>query len=1057
MFSRFFIARPIFTWVIATFIMGFGIFAILQLPVEQYPNIAPPKVSISATYPGASAQTLENTVTQILEQNLTGIDNLRYIQSESSSSGQASITLTFEPGTDPDIAQVQTQNKVSQALSALPGIVQELGVPVQKAGSSYSLIVGFYSKDGSMGRNEISDFLSSTLEEPLSRVDGVGQIRTFGPEHAMRIWLNPFNMNNYNITTLDVVRAIEEQNVQLATGEIGGAPNLPDQQLNATITAHSLMTSVEEFENILLTVNEDGSQVTLKDVARIEIGAESYNIIGRWNRQEASGIAIQLSPTANALTTIQAVKDKVDSMRSVIPDNLVIVYPIDVSPFIKTSILNVLFTLGLAIVLVILVIYVFLQNWRATLIPAIAIPIVLLGSFGALYIAGYSINILTLFALVLAIGMLVDDAIVVTENVERKLEEEKDLDPKEASKQAMKEISGALLGTTVVIWAVFLPMTFFEGSVGVIYRQFSITIAAAMALSLLVALTLSPTLCGSILKGGKVLTDKGFFGLFNAGFTKARRGHAYVMDKFLENRVIFPLIFLLVIVAAVLMFLRIPSSFLPDEDQGRMFTLINGPPSVTLNQTLEKVKQVEDFYLDNTDGAVEGLFAAAGFSFSGQGQNVGISFIKLKDWEERSEDQSVFDIRNRAQQALSSVKDAMIIPIVPPPVSALGNSSGFEVQLVDLAGVGQQRLSEAQNQFLTQANQNPLLTQVRFNGLSESPQYNLNIDNAKARALGVPVSAINQTLSAALGGTYVNDFLESGRIKRVYLQADAPYRMLPKDIDNWYVRNQNGDMVQMAELAKGEWTYGSPKLTRFNGSSSREIQGSNAPGVSTGDALQEVLNIAKNLPEGIGIEWTGLSYEETRSGNFTGLLYMISALAVFLILAALYESWAIPIAIMLVVPFGILGAVFTTWASQFWMESALANDVYFQVGLLMTIGLAAKNAILIVEFAKLNFDTGMSAYDAAYSAAKQRFRPILMTSLTFILGVLPLALATGPGSGAQNAISIGVLGGITSVTFFVVFFAPYFFIWVYRIFKHDDVEKARKQRGASKNSAEGQP
>lgn len=1056
MFSRFFIARPIFTWVIAMFIMGFGGFSLFQLPVEQYPKIAPPKISISATYPGASAETLENTVTQIIEQDLTGIDNLRYVQSQSSSSGRASITLTFEPGTDADIAQVQTQNKVSQALSSLPAIVQELGVPVEKAGNSFALIVGFFSKDESMERNDISDFLASNLEEPLSRVDGVGQIQTFGPEHAMRIWLNPQSMNNYNITTIDVMQAIEEQNVQLATGEVGGAPNLEQQQLNATITAQSLLTSVDEFEDILLTVNPDGSRVTLGDISRIEIGAESYSIIGRWNRQDASGIAIELSPDANALATIQAVKDRVKEFEPIIPDSLEVVYPVDSSPFIQTSIYNVVFTLGLAVILVVLVIFIFLQTFRATLIPAIAIPIVLLGAFGSLYLVGYSINILTLFALVLVIGMLVDDAIVVTENVERKLEEDSDLEPKEAARQAMKEISGALLGTTVVIWAVFLPMIFFAGSVGVIYRQFSVTISAAMGISLFVALTLSPTLCGIILQRGKSVKDKGFFGLFNRGFNKMRQSHARGMDKFLENRLVFPLIFIIAIAATIIIFVRIPSSFLPDEDQGRMFTLINGPPSTTLNQTLEKVKEVEDFYLDNTGGAVEGLFAVAGFSFSGQGQNVGISFIQMKDWDQRGEGQSVFDIKNKAQKDLSSVKDAMIIPIVPPPVSALGNTSGFEFQLVDRAGLGHEALTQAQGQFLGMANQSPLLTQVRFNGLADSPQYNLDIDKVKARALGVPISNINQTLSAALGGRYVNDFLENGRIKRVYVQADVPYRMLPTDIDDWYVRNVNGDMVQLVELASGEWTYGSPKLTRFNGTSSREIQGSNAEGVSSGEALQEVMKIAEKLPKGIGIEWTGLSYEETQSGSMTGILYAISALAVFLILAALYESWAIPMAIMLVVPFGIFGAVLTTWASKFWMDGGLANDVYFQVGLLMTIGLAAKNAILIVEFAKNNFEEGMSAYDAAYKAAKRRFRPILMTSLTFILGVSPLALASGPGSGAQNAISIGVLGGITATTVFVVFFAPFFFIWVYRLFKHTEVAADREPRGnADKQQEEG--
>lgn len=1030
MFSKFFIARPIFTIVIALLIIGAGVFSVTSLPLEQYPSIAPPKVSISAQYPGASAQTLENTVTQVIEKNLTGIDNLRYIQSQSSSAGTASITLTFEPGTDPDIAQVQTQNKVSQAQSSLPPVVQQLGVAVEKAGSSYALIVSFSSKSGNMNRNDISDFLVSNLEEPLSRVNGVGQIQTFGPEHAMRIWLDPHAMNNFNITTLDVISAIEEQNVQLASGEIGGAPSVEGQQLNATITAQTLLTSPEEFEQILLSVNSDGSHVSLGDVAIVEIGAESYRVIGRWNRQPASGIAIELSPSANALETIRAVKARVIDFDNIIPDDLEIQYPVDISPFIEASIFNVVETLGIAIVLVVLVIYIFLQTLRATLIPAAAIPIVLLGTFAFLAAMDYSINVLTLFALVLAIGMLVDDAIVVTENAERKLEEDDSLTPKEASRQAMKEISSALLGTTVVIWAVFLPMALFDGSVGVIYRQFAITISAAMGLSLFVALTLSPTLCAIFLEQGHKEKQSGFFGLFNRGFGKLRGGHERLLNGTLNNRVVLPVVFMIVIVISVLIFLRIPSSFLPEEDQGRMFTLVSGPPSTTLQQTRDKIEKVEDFYLDNAGDAVEGLFTAAGFSFSGQAQNVGIAFVKMKDWESRGEDGSVFEIQKKAAQALSGVPDAMIIPLIPPPVSALGNASGFEFQLIDQGGMGHSALVQASNQFLAQANQSPLLTAVRFNGLSDNPQYKLDVDTIKARALGVPVSTINQTLSAALGGAYVNDFIENGRIKRVYVQAEDKYRMLPEDINDWYVRNEQGGMVQLKEIASGEWTYGPPKLTRFNGSSSREIQGSTTAGVSSGEALQEVERIAETLPDGIGIAWTGLSYEEKQSGNQTLLLYSITIIAVFMILAALYESWAIPLAIMLTVPFGIFGAVLATWLT------GQANDVYFQVGLLMTIGLAAKNAILIVEFAQHNVNEGMAPFDAALTAAKQRLRPILMTSLTFILGVMPLAFAAGPGSGAQNAISIGVLGGITATTLFVVLFAPYFFLWVNRVFGH---------------------
>jgi len=1029
MIANFFIERPIFAWVIAIVIMAAGVLAITTLPIEQYPSIAAPKVSISATYPGASAQTLENTVTQVIEQNLTGIDNLRYIQSESSSSGRVNISLTFEPGTDADIAQVQTQNKVSQAESSLPQAVQRQGVAVRKAGSSYALIVAFSSSDESYGRNEISDFLASNLEEPLSRVNGVGQIRTFGPEHAMRIWLNPQSMYNFNITTQDVINAVQEQNVQLATGQIGGAPSVEGQQLNATITAQSLLQSVEEFEKILLTVNQDGSQVSLGEVARVEIGAESYSVIGRYNRRPASGIAIELAPNANALETIQAVKDRIAEFDDIIPEQLQINYPVDISPFVEASVYEVVKTLLIAVLLVILVIFVFLQTPRATFIPSVAIPVVLLGTFAFLFAFGYSINVLTLFALVLAIGMLVDDAIVVTENIENKLENDPDIKPKEAAIKAMKEISGALIGTTTVIWAVFIPITFFEGSTGVIYRQFAVTISIAMGISLFVALSLSPSLCAIVLQQGKTVKDSGFFGLFNKGFNKMKAGHASLLEKLLAKRFVLPVVFFAMIAVAVGLFLKIPTSFLPDEDQGRMFTLVNGAVSSTLQQTLEKNKQVEDFYLDQTNGAVKGIFTAAGFSFSGNSQNVGIAFIQMNDWAERGEEQSVFNISEQAGGALSKVKDALIIPIVPPAVAALGNSSGFEFQLVDRAGLGQDALNNAMQQFLGEANQNGKLNRVRFNGLAPSPQYNIDIDASKARAMGVPITNINQTLSTALGGSYINDFIENDRIKRVYAQADAPYRMLPSDIDRWYVRNGSGDMVSISEFGSGGWTYGSPKLTRFNGSSSLEIQGEAAAGISSGEALNQISVLAENLPDGIGVEWTGLSYEEKQSAGQAWIVYVISILAVFLALAALYESWTIPMAIMLTVPLGIFGAVLATWGA------GQSNDVYFQVGLLMTIALAAKNAILIIEFAKTNVEEGMSAYDAAVKAAKQRLRPILMTSLTFILGVMPLAFASGPGSGAQNAISIGVLGGITATTIFVLFFAPFFFILVSRLFK----------------------
>nr|WP_136249462.1 efflux RND transporter permease subunit [Ningiella ruwaisensis] len=1030
MISTFFIKRPVFAWVIAIAIMGAGVLAILSLPVEQYPNIAAPKVTVSATYPGASAQTLEKTVVQVIEQNLTGIDNLRYIQSSSSSSGQATITLTFEPGTDPDIAQVQTQNKVSQAESSLPQVVQRQGLAVQKAGSSYALILGFYSTDESYGRNEISDFLASNLEEPLSRVDGVGQITTFGPQHAMRIWLQPDALYEYQLTTADIVQAVNEQNVQLATGQIGGTPSIDGQQLNATITSQSLLQTVEEFENILLTVNQSGANVVLGDVARIEVGAENYRVIGRYNGQPASGIAIELAPNANALETIKAVKERVTDFEDIIPEALEIAYPVDISPFIEASIIEVFKTLVIAIVLVVLVIYIFLQSARATIIPGIAIPVVILGTFACLYALGYSINVLTLFALVLAIGMLVDDAIVVTENVENKLENDSDLSPKQAAKEAMKEISGALLGTTAVIWAVFIPITFFEGSVGVIYRQFAVTISVAMGISLFIALSLSPTMCARVLQQGKKEKNTGFFGLFNKGFSKLKAGHAFLLEKLLASYIVLPVVFVVLIGVAISVFLKIPSAFLPDEDQGRMFTLITGPASSTLQQTLEKNAQVEDFYLNQTNGAVEGLFTAAGFSFAGNSQNVGIAFIKMADWSKRGEGKSVFEISDKASASLSRIQDAFIIPIVPPAISALGNASGFEFQLVDRANLGQEKLNQAKDQLLQLANQNDGLTRVRFNGLAPGPQYDFNIDASKARAMGVSLDTINQTLSTALGGSYINDYLGDGRIKRVYAQADAPYRMLPEDIDRWYVRNMSGEMVSISEFGSGEWTFGAPKLTRFNGSSSLEIQGEAASGVSSGEALNTIASLAQQLPEGIAVEWTGLSFEEKESAGQAWIVYLISVIAVFLALAALYESWSIPLAIMLTVPLGIFGAVMTTFSFN------QANDVYFQIGLLMTIALAAKNAILIIEFAKTNFENGMSAYDASVKAAKQRIRPILMTSLTFILGVMPLAFASGPGSGAQNAISIGVLGGITSATIFVLFFAPYFFILSMKLFSN---------------------
>ncbi len=1029
--AKFFIDRPVFAWVIAIIIMLAGVLAIRTLPVEQYPKIAPPTVSIAASYPGASAETVENAVTQVIEQRLTGIDQLRYYNS-SSQDGSMTINITFEPGVDPDIAQVQTQNKVQGAVSLLPQEVQAQGVTVTKSNDTFLLVVGIYSEDGSVSQGDLGDLLASNFRDPLSRINGIGSVTVFGSQHAMRIWMDPAKLYSYNMTPVDVQAAIVQQNTDVSAGQLGALPAIEGQQINATVTAQSRLQTAEDFENIILRVNTDGGQVRLSDVARVELGSESYGTIARYKRQPATGLAVSLATGANALDTANAVKAKVEELSKFLPENVKVIYPFDSTPYIKLSINSVVQTLIEAVVLVFFVMLLFLQNLRATLIPTIAVPVVLLGTFAILSAFGFSINVLTMFAMVLAIGLLVDDAIVVVENVERVMSEE-GLPPKEATKKSMEQITGALIGIAVVLSAVFIPMAFFAGSAGSIYRQFSITIVSAMGLSVLVALVLSPSLCATFLKHNKDEGRRkttGFFGWFNRHFNALRARYektaSYMARRILRFVVLYGL--LLAIVAYV--FMSLPKSFLPDEDQGTMFVMVNAPAGATAERTLESVKQVEDYMLEQQGENVEHLFTIVGFSFSGAAQNAALGFVRMKDWELRpGAHQSVFSIAGQAYGAFSQIKDASAFAFFPPPIQELGNASGFDFQLVDKAGLGHTALMNARNQLLGMAAQNPSLVGVRPNGLNDVPQFKINIDNQKASSMGLSLSDINSTLQIAWGSRYVNDFLDKGKIKKVFLQSDAAHRMKPEDLEDWYVKNNLGQMVAFSRFAETEWVYGSPKLERFNGESSVNVQGSAAPGVSTGEAMDAIQGIVDQLPEGIELAWSGLSYEEKQSGSQAPALYALSVLIVFLSLAALYESWAVPFAVILAVPLGILGAV----VASRWF--GLANDVYFQVALLTTVGLASKNAILIVEFAKELKDQGMDLYEAVALSAKQRFRPIVMTSLAFILGVTPLALSDGAGAASQNAIGIAVMGGMIASTVLAILFVPMFYVMVQKVFR----------------------
>ncbi|GBU13293.1 multidrug efflux system protein [Enterobacterales bacterium] len=1039
--AKFFIDRPIFAWVIAIIIMLAGGLAIMSLPIAQYPTVAPPAIQLTATYPGADAQTVQDTVTQVIEQNMNGIDNMMYMSSTSDSSGTVQITITFASGTDADIAQVQVQNKLQLATPLLPQEVQQQGISVEKSSSSFLMVAGFISNNGSMNQDDIADYVGSNIKDPISRTSGVGDVQLFGAQYAMRIWMDPNKLNNYQLTPVDVINAIKIQNNQIAAGQLGGTPPVPGQQLNSSIVAQTRLKSTDEFGKIILKVNTDGSQVRLKDVAKIELGGENYDVIARFNGQPASGLGIKLATGANALDTAASVKATLAKLQPFFPAGLEVVYPYDTTPFVKISIKEVGKTLFEAIVLVFLVMFLFLQNFRATLIPTIAVPVVLLGTFAILAAFGYSINTLTMFGMVLAIGLLVDDAIVVVENVERVMAEE-GLSPKEATKKSMEQIQGALVGIAMVLSAVFIPMAFFGGSTGVIYRQFSITIVSAMVLSVLVAMILTPALCATMLKPiakGEHGEKTGFFGWFNKKFDQSAHHYTDSVGNILRSTGRYLLIYLLIVVGMALLFIRLPTSFLPEEDQGVFLTMAQLPAGATQERTQKVLDEVSDYYLTKEKANVNSVFTVNGFGFAGRGQNTGIAFVSLKDWSERpGAENKVPAIAGRAMHAFSTIKEALVFPFNLPAIVELGTATGFDFQLIDQANLGHDKLTQARNQLLGMIAQHPdLLSQVRPNGLEDTPQYKIEIDQEKASALGVSISDINTTLGASIGGSYVNDFIDRGRVKKVYVQAEDKYRMLPHDIDNLYVRNSTGQMVPFSSFSSAKWEYGSPRLERYNGLPSMEILGQPSPGKSSGDAMAMMESLASKLPSGIGYDWTGLSYQERLSGNQAPALYAISLIVVFLCLAALYESWSIPFSVMLVVPLGVVGALIAA------TMRGLSNDVYFQVGLLTTIGLSAKNAILIVEFAKDLMDKeSKGLIEATLEAVRMRLRPILMTSLAFILGVMPLVISSGAGSGAQNAVGTGVMGGMITATLLAIFFVPVFFVVVRRRFgkKNVDIE-----------------
>ena len=1031
--ANFFINRPVFAWVIAIILMMAGALSITNLPVAQYPSIAPPAVSITVTDPGASAETVQSTVVQVIEQQLNGIDNLIYFSSESDKDGSMTITLNFKQGTNPDIAQVQVQNKLQLATALLPPEVQQQGIRVAKATVNFLLAIAFVSTDGSMSSGDIGDFVVSNIQDPVSRTNGVGDFQTFGgAQYAMRIWLDPAKLNNYGLTPVDIGNAINAQNVQIASGELGGLPSISKQQLNATVIGPSRLQTAEEFGNILLKVNPDGSQVRLHDVAAVSLGGENYSTDTKYNGKPASVIAVKLATGANALKTADAVKATIEKLKPTFPHGIVEEYPYDTTPFVKISIEEVVKTLIEAIGLVFLVMYLFLQNIRATLIPTVAVPVILLGTFAVLSLAGFSINTLTMFGMVLAIGLLVDDAIVVVENVERLMAEE-GLSPKEATIKSMNQITGALVGIALVLSAVFVPMAFFGGSTGVIYRQFSITIVSAMILSVLVAIIFTPALCATLLKPvekGHQEKKRGFFGWFNRVFDAGNRGYTSSVGYIIQRGGRHFVIYLAIVGVMGFLFTRLPRSFLPDEDQGILFAQVTTPAGTPQKYTQDVLDRMNEYFLTKERAAVDSVLTVAGFSFGGRGQSSGLIFVRLKDWAKRpGANNRVQAIARRAMSRFLQYRDALAFAFAPPAAIELGNATGFDFELIDRANVGHAKLMEARNQLLKMASQNPNLAAVRSNGLNDEPQYKIEIDREKANALSLTVSDVNTTLSAAWGSEFIDQFTDRGRVKKVFIQGGDNSRMVPEDFNDWYVRNSLRQMVPFAAFSQGSWINGSPKLERYNGSPSAEILGEPAPGLSTGSAMDTMEKVAEKLPAGIGFDWTGLSYEERAGGSQVGILYAISLTVVFLSLAALYESWSIPVAVILVVPLGVLGAVLATFLR------GLSNDVFFQVGLLTTIGLSAKNAILIVEFAKENFEKGMNLVEAAKHAAGQRLRPILMTSFAFVMGVMPLAISSGAGSGGQNAIGTGTIGGMLSATVLAIFFVPLFFVATLRLFR----------------------
>jgi multidrug efflux pump len=1028
---NFFIDRPIFAWVIAIVIMLAGGLAVATLPIAQYPSIAPPAIAISVNYPGASSETVQSTVTQVIEQQLSGIDGLLYFSSESDKDGSMTITLNFLQGTNPDIAQVQVQNKLQLATPQLPTEVQQQGIRVAKATRNFLMIIGFAATSGELTGQDISDFIASNIQDPVSRTKGVGDFQLFGAQYAMRIWMDPVKLNNFALTPGDVSRALLAQNVQVASGELGGLPSGKGQRLNATIIGPRRLTTVAEFERILLKVEPSGAQVRLRDVARVGLGGESYSVSSKYNGHPAAGLAVKLAPGANALDTAKAVRETIDGLKSLFPAGLEAVYPYDTTPFVKVSIEEVLKTLFEAVVLVFLVMYLFLQNFRATLIPTIAVPVVLLGTFGVLAVAGFSINTLTLFGMVLAIGLLVDDAIVVVENVERVMTEEK-LSPKDAARKSMGQITGALVGIALVLAAVFLPMAFFSGSTGVIYRQFSITIVSAMILSVLVALILTPALCATLLKpkgDHEHAHVGGFFGWFNRHFDRLNTRYVRAVEHVTGRTTRYLFVYLAIAIAMGALFVLIPKSFLPDEDQGVMFVQVVEPPGSTIELTEQSLDKVRSYLLGDEKASVEGVFTVAGFSFGGRGQGSGLAFVSLKPWGDRKgAGNGVKALVARAQRNFFSIPGALVAAFAPPAVLELGNATGFDFELLDRANLGHDALMKARGQLMQAASKNSAIGMLRPNGLDDEPQYELDIDWEKASALGLSIADVSETVGSAWGSSYVNQFIDRGRVKKVFIQGDIGTRMLPEDLNSWYVRGSSNQMVPFSVFSTARWATGSPKLERYNGASSLEFLGSPAPGKSTGDAMKAMEELASKLPKGIGHDWTGLSYEERLSGSQAGMLYGISLTIVFLCLAALYESWSIPVAVMLVVPLGIIGTVLAT------LGRGLSNDVFFQVGLLTTVGLSAKNAILIVEFAKANHEAGAGLIDATVSAARERLRPILMTSLAFMFGMLPLAIASGAGAGGRIAIGTGVIGGMLTATILAVFLVPVFFVWITTLF-----------------------